>query len=223
MCGRFALASSPAEIKKLFSTLNSIEYKPNYNICPLTEVPIINTTKEGSRELTFMRWGLIPHWSKDEKLATHMINARAETLDEKPSFKKSFQSKRYIILANGFYEWRKEDKQPYYIKPKEGLFTFACIWDEWKSKNNKIITTFCIITTNANKELGNIHNRMPVIIDKSNIDAWLNPQEELNNLQPLLKSYDEKYIEFWQIDKKVNKPINNDTSLTQKISINEKT
>jgi putative SOS response-associated peptidase YedK len=130
---------------------------------------------------------------------------------------------KYLYKQNCFYVWRKEDKQPYYIKPKEGLFTFAGIWDEWKSKNNKIITTFSIITTNANKVLENIHNRMPVIIDKSNIDAWLNPQEELNNLQPLLKSYDEKNIEFWQIDRKVNKPINNDISLTQKISINEKT
>ncbi|MDF2964728.1 MAG: hypothetical protein K0Q51_116 [Rickettsiaceae bacterium] len=213
MCGRFTVTLSDIALETEYGITNNVELKPNYNVTPLSNIPVIIKDEKNDFKLQFMHWGLIPHWSKDISISHKLINARAETLQEKPSFKKSFQSKRCIIPASGFYEWKKETKQPYYIKPKEGFFSFAGLWDQWKSSEGQIINSCTIITTEANDALKNIHHRMPVIISREDRNIWFDSNAGRDELKTLLHPYTETNIECIEVSKRVNSPSNNDASL----------
>ncbi len=167
MCGRFALFSSVQAIKKYYNYLNEVQdWKANYNIAPSQKIPVI-INKSGEKNLEFFQWGLIPFWAKDKKIGYKMINTRAETISEKPSFKFAFRKRRCLIPANGFYEWRKEDKQPFFIQLKDcEIFSFAGIWENWKSPEGDYIQSCSIITTSANDFTEKIHQRMPAILPK---------------------------------------------------------
>lgn len=170
MCGRFALASLEKEIIEEFD-VKPFTYIPSYNIAPTHNIFVI---KEVGK-ISLMRWGLIPSWSKDEKVAYSMINARAETLEEKPAFKKPFLTMRCLILSSGFYEWKKSsnEKIPFYIYVKtKKPFSLAGIYDIWE-KDGKRIESCAIITTQANSFMWDIHDRMPVIIGKKDREKWL--------------------------------------------------
>ncbi|MDA3812792.1 MAG: SOS response-associated peptidase, partial [Candidatus Cloacimonetes bacterium] len=196
MCGRFALYSSFQAIKDYADLLDKIgEIDANYNFAPCQEISII-VNENQQNMLKSCKWGLIPFWAKDERIGYKLINSRCETIAEKPSFKFAFQKRRCLIPANGFYEWRKSDKQPIYIHLKDReLFSFAGIWEIWKSPAGKQIFSCSIITTSSNEKLKNIHHRMPVILQKENEETWLT-EDNSNLLQKLLVSYPSEEILF---------------------------
>lgn len=221
MCGRFALSIPFTELSKLYKVTNKIELKPNYNITPQSNIPVIlQFDKTGGREIHLLKWGLIPHWSKDASMGYKLINARADTIDSKPSFRESFKQRRCIIPAEGFYEWEKESKQPYFIKPKKGIFSFAGIWDKWSDPQGHAVLTCAIITTNANQSISSIHDRVPVTLKEEEIDTWLNAETTVDRLKPHLHPPKDDEIEFWKVDRKVSRPENNGADLIRKLTIN---
>src|SRR5277367_671034 len=163
MCGRFALKNPSQQLQQHYDTVNVVEYPARYNIAP--SQPIITITQHGNqREMALMHWGLVPSWSKDPAIGNKMINARAETVEEKPSYRTSFKRKRCIIPASGFFEWHTQTREPYYFSPKDTVFSFAGLWDKWASPDGSELLSCTIITTEANRTLQPIHNRMPVIL-----------------------------------------------------------
>ena len=217
MCGRFALYSSFQAIKDYADLLNEIgEIDVNYNVAPGQEIPII--ISENQRNiLKSCKWGFIPFWAKDEAVGNKLINTRGETIAEKPSFKFAFQQRRCLIPANGFYEWRKDDKQPFYINLKDReLFSFAGIWEIWESPAGKQIFSCSIITTSPNEELKSIHHRMPVILQKEQEETWLT-ENNGNILQKLLVSYPSEEMLFHPVSFEVNSVKNNYRELTKAI------
>jgi len=209
MCGRYVLHVYLSEITDQFE-IYEVEWvwEPNYNIAPGNNVAGI--IKNGSNRLKALRWGLIPHWAKDESVGYRMINARAETLAEKPAFRRAFQKQRCIIPANGFYEWcheeNKKKKTPYYISLRSGkLMGFAGLYETWKSKDNRLITSCTIITTKPNEVVQPLHNRMPVILEPDKREMWLDKtiQDPLE-LLPLLKPYDAKEMISFEVSDKLN-------------------
>ena len=217
MCGRFALYSSFQAIKDYADLLNEIgEINANYNVAPGQEIPVIINENQQNILKSF-KWGLIPFWAKDERIGYKLINTRSETITEKPSFKVAFQQRRCLIPANGFYEWRKDDKQPFYINLKDReLFSFAGIWEIWESPAGKQIFSCSIITTSPNMKLKNIHHRMPVILHKEQEKTWLT-ENNGNILQKLLVSYPNREMLSQPVSFDVNSVRNNYPELTKAI------
>ena len=211
MCGRFVRYSSIHEIIKEFGVSGpSFDLKSNYNIAPSQEIAIVINDRE--KRLALCKWGFIPSWSKDPKIGYKMINARAESVAEKPSFKGAFKSKRILIPADGFYEWQKKGKTktPVYIRLKSGKpFGFAGLFNIWTSRDGTQICTCTIITTEANNLLEPVHNRMPVIIGKGNHDQWLNPDNNSEKLKVLLKPFKSEDMDYYGVSTLVNSPSHN--------------
>ena len=209
MCGRFGFAKSKENVKKRFNLKKLPDELPlKYNIAPQQQIPVI--LNESPDELSMIRWGLLPSWSKEEKTAYSMTNARAETIMEKPSYKKLIQSKRCLILADSFYEWQKNDagKVPHRIYMKnEDMFAFAGIWDCWE-KEGKGIKTCSIITTSPNSLMKSIHDRMPVILKESDEAAWLS-NIKIDRVLALLTAYSDDQMAAYPISTLVNSPTNN--------------
>lgn len=216
MCGRFVTYSPFEEIIHTFGIELVLidEYMPSYNIAPSNEVLVV-FEKEEKIVLDKFRWGLVPSWSKDANIGYKMINARAETLTDKKSFKHLVNSKRCGIVANGFYEWRIEghSKIPYFIKLKDGrLFCFAGLYDIWQIDNNNELYTCTIITTDANEKISQIHDRMPVMLEKDEVEKWIDTKNSFDNLKRLLRAKDDDEIELYQVSNKINSPKNNSKS-----------
>jgi putative SOS response-associated peptidase YedK len=175
MCGRFYLTASPAEIRKQFKLEKTPELVPRYNIAPMQTSPIV-IADDNVRELHVARWGLVPSWSRDLSPGAGMINAPAETLEEKPPYRKAFGSQRCLVPANGFYEWqaRGTKKQPYKIAVRNGaLVAFAGLWEQWTPEGGDPVETFTIVTTRASKLVSEVHDRMPVIVAPADYQRWL--------------------------------------------------
>ncbi len=207
MCGRFTFIDID-EIRERFRA-EPIDLKPNYNVAPTQEVAVIHT----HGQLAMFRWGLIPFWAKDPSIGNNLINARAETVDEKPSFKHSLQRKRCLVVADGFYEWKKEGtkKRPHRItlKNKE-LFGFAGLWDTWKSPNGDLVNSCSIITTNPNDLMAPIHNRMPVILSRDSEQVWLDHSiMDSQFLKNMLVPYPAELMIAYEVSTLVNSPRNN--------------
>lgn len=223
MCGRYTLAVQLDLIADRF-LLKRVDAKETFrfNIAPTQLAPVIHQTDTG-RTLTMMRWGLIPFWAKDESIGNKLINARAETLAEKPSFKRSLERKRCIVPADGFYEWKKskdgKTKTPMRIVVGQGdLFGIAGLWDRWKSPNGESVESYTIITTEPNKFVSPIHNRMPVILSKDIEDQWLDPEiTKPELLTPLLVPYKGE-MKAYEVSKSVNSPSNDSPSLIEPIA-----
>ena len=177
MCGRFMLISSSASVAELFSVELTLEFDRRYNIAPSQEVVGIASFGAKSRpEMRFFHWGLVPFWAKDAKIGNRLVNARSETLAEKPAFRNAFKSRRLLIPANGFYEWDKSarPKIPYLIGMKdESLFAMAGIWEEWRGPDNYCLRSCSVITTTSNELVQKVHDRMPVIVMPKNYGDWL--------------------------------------------------
>jgi len=192
MCGRFVLISDLKTIQNDFDIQDIFcEHQPNWNITPAQSIPVI-IRHNGNNQLVSYRWGLIPSWSKDPSISNKLINARAETVDKKPSFRDAFKKRRCLILADGFYEWKKEGKSkiPQYYYLKSGRpFGFAGLYETWKSPDKKEITTCTIITTNANELIKPVHDRMPVILLKDQEQFWLGDAIDASALLSILKPY----------------------------------
>lgn len=222
MCGRYVLKASLNKLGEAYNAVpeEGIFFEPVYNASPTFNMPVL--FENGSeRIIDKFRWGLIPFWAKDENPKYSMINARRETVTEKKSYSKPFASQRCIVPASGFYEWRKEEsgKQPYYITFKNRTFmSFAGIYERWQGEDGKKINSFSIITTDANKTVSNLHDRMPAILHKEEFSFWLNPDNhDSNALQEILVPYQEGEIEYYPVSKKVNSPRNQEKELLNPI------
>jgi len=212
MCGRYSFAQLSLEVEKRFKIqVDGNTYIARYNCAPSQKLGLI--TNLNPKELSYYHWGLIPSWSKQTPSVSNLINARAETLLEKPAFQSAVKRKRCLIPADGFYEWKRNSslKTPYYIRLKTcEMFAFAGIWEEWKDEKGNKKNTFAIITTKANKIMQNIHNRMPVILSPQLENEWLlnpNTQDAIKTLQP----FDSQKLEAFEVSSKVN-DVNTDAS-----------
>lgn len=206
MCGRFAITLPDDAMAALFDAIpsNDLPGVPNYNVCPTNQVHTV-TSDEGSRRLRPMRWGFIPHWYKTPSDGPLLINARAETIAEKPAFRAACRERRCLIPASGFYEWTKDaegKRWPWYIHPAEGeLLAFAGVWQVWE-KGEEPRTTCAIVTTDANRAMSKIHHRMPVVLAKADWAKWLG--EEGKGAATLMHAPPEDALEFYRVDPKVN-------------------
>ena len=209
MCGRFEIHSAIEIIATIFGIDDwDIEYKPNYNVAPSHDIVI--AIESGKRKLVKSRWGFLPSWSKDASDGYKMINARAETVAEKPSFKHAFQKQRCLVLVDGFFEWKREgkEKKPYLIRMKSGKpYALAGLYNLWTSPKGEKICTNTIITTNSNDLVKSIHDRMPVILPPEKYSTWLDPANlDTSSLLQLLKPFPSDELETYPVTSKVNSP-----------------
>jgi putative SOS response-associated peptidase YedK len=213
MCGRFTLTVDPAELKDAFpETTFPSQFAPRFNIAPTQ--PVLAIPNDGKHAADFFVWGLIPSWAKDPAIGNRLINARAETIAEKPSFRGGFKYKRCLILADGFYEWKAQPgtktKTPYFIHMQDRRpFAFAGLWDIWTSPDGSEIKSCTIITTGPNSLMETIHNRMPVILNPRDYNQWLEPAPQApEGLLPLIQSYPAEKMSAHPVSSLVNKPAN---------------
>lgn len=224
MCGRFALYADYEVILERFDigqdAFGELDYKPSFNISPSQEVAAVVSDGKQNR-LGKLKWGLIPPWAKEAKVGYKMINARAETASEKPSFRNAFKKKRCLIVADSFYEWKKEEntKTPMLIHLKSGEpFAFAGLWESWTSPEGETVRSCSILTTKPNELMASIHDRMPVILSKEAEKIWLDPKvQDIDLLESLLVPFDEGELEAYQVSSEVNSPKNNHPELIRKI------
>ena len=217
MCGRYTLKTPAGVLTERFDIEeSSTSITSSYNIAPTQQVATV-LAENGKRKLEMLHWGLIPSWAKDPEVGNRMINARAETVAEKPSYRKAFQERRCLILADGFYEWQKTDngKQPFYIRMEdESPFALAGLWESWR--NGREIRSCTIITTAPNELAASIHNRMPVILHPEDYDMWLDPDfDEREPLTSLLKPFPAEAMEAYPVSRRVNNPANNDAGVVE--------
>jgi len=213
MCGRFTLTVDPAELQDTFSNYTfPSRFAPRFNIAP--SQPVLAIPNDGASTADFFIWGLIPMWAKDPSIGNRLINARGETIAEKPSFRGSFKHKRCLILADGFYEWKaspvKKTKTPYFIHMKDRKpFAFAGLWDAWESPDGSSIRTCTIITTEPNELMETLHNRMPVILHPRDHAKWLDASHQTpENLLTLIKPYPADAMSAHPVSTLVNNPSN---------------
>jgi putative SOS response-associated peptidase YedK len=216
MCGRYRLSRRKKLIEEYFASVSGEDdWNPRYNIAPTQPVPVVRQSpKEPVRELSLVRWGLIPSWAKDASVAAMMINARSETASTKPAFRDALRSRRCLIPADGFYEWQRtgKSKQPYCFEVNEGeLFAFAGLWDRWRDAGGKTIETCSILTTTPNTLTSAVHDRMPVILDPDTYDLWLDPgMTNVAAASELLKPYDPRAMRCYPVSSRINHVANDD-------------
>ena len=222
MCGRYNVLPDAAAFIDVFNIsrgIDRLDDRPLYNIAPSsqkseTQVPIVRCSKEGERELLMSRWPLIPFWSKERFPHFNTANAKGETVSEKPAFREPWRrGRRCLVPANGYYEWQmvpgQKNKQPYHIcLPDQGLFAFAGLWDRWRDEDGNEVESCTIITTTPTEKLLQIHSRMPLIVDRSNYDTWLNDTAQKAAI--LIRPYTEQPLAMYAISTFVNNPKNDD-------------
>ncbi len=217
MCGRFSIIDDIDKICQRFSCATAdLDFEPRFNVAPTQEVPVIINSQDRN-EVKLMRWGLIPHWAKDRKIGSRLINARMETISEKPSFRSSFRHRRCIVPSSGYFEWQKnaEEKLPYRIvMDGEILFGFAGLWDRWQNEGGQELFSFTIITTEAARAVNAIHNRMPFILKKEQEQLWLDGgwgTDLINVLEPA------ENLMSYRVDCIVNSPANDVPACIERI------
>lgn len=213
MCGRYAFFSPSEAVKRIFALDDFPELEPRYNIAPTQSVPAVRAGEEGKRRFVMLHWGLVPRWAKERAIGNRMINARAESVAEKPSFRDAFRRRRCLVLADGWYEWQAAagGKQPWYIRRTDARpFAFAGLWERWKDPADGAMLESCaIVTTDASDSIRRIHERMPVVLADEDWDRWLDPAcTDAGKLQELLRPYDPKALEAWPVSRQVNAPKN---------------
>ncbi len=211
MCGRFVLMTPGTSLAERFKLEEVPDLEPRYNIAPTQQVAIIRLNPETlQRHLGLVKWGLIPFWAKDPSIGNRLINARGETAAEKPAFGSAFKSRRCLVPADGYYEWKKGkggQKQPYLARNADGTpFAFAGLWERWQAPADEVIESCTILTTDANDLTQPIHDRMPVILNPKDYDLWLDPEiKGPALLQPLLQPYPSEEMMVVPVNPKVNK------------------
>jgi len=218
MCGRFTLTADHEALMAEFDLIEPFQVVPRLNIAPSQTALVVRAADrtdqntKASRRINSLRWGLIPHWAKDEKIGYRTINARAETVATLPAFRDAFKRRRCIIPASGFYEWqkqmlgKKEVKTPYRIgRADQGILALAGLWSRWTPPDGKEVQSFTIITTSPNNTLRTLHDRMPVILSRTNYDKWLDPASPAAELQPLLVACPDNWLAFEPADPNVLK------------------
>jgi putative SOS response-associated peptidase YedK len=222
MCGRYALQSTPAELVTRFGLDECTDFGPRFNIPPGTDIPVIRQSPEGRRVLHLLRWGLVPHWSKDPAIGAKLNNARGESVAEKPSFRDAFRRRRCLIPASGFYEWKSEGKvkQPYYISLKSGEpMAMGGLWESWKASDGSILRTVCVVTTSPNSVMATIHDRMPVIIASDQWQTWLSGRSE--EVAGMVAPYREEELQAWPVSRRVSKTQDDEAGLIEPVELSE--
>ena len=215
MCGRFAFYSPAEATAALFNVAAAVDFAPRYNIAPTQDIAAIRDNADGDRELVQLHWGLVPFWAKDPAIGNRMINARAETVAEKPAFRAAYRRRRCVVLADGFYEWRREGstKTPYFISLASGEpFALAGLWEHWKDKTSDLeLQSATLITTEANPFMASLHHRMPVVLEPGPADEWLAGSESL------LENYHDQVprLQAWPVDRRVNNARNEGEDLVE--------
>jgi putative SOS response-associated peptidase YedK len=241
MCGRFVSASSPQILAERFAVAESTidAREPDYNVTPRAWVPAIRERARDdppTRVLSLLRWGLVPSWAKSPAVGDRQINARAESITERPSYRRAFERRRCIIPADAFYEWKagpavagraRAPRVPYVVRRRDGEpLAFAGLWEIWRDPDatddddpDAWLRTCAIVTTRANAVLAPIHERMPVVLDEDVWDTWLDPRcHESERLQSMLASPPDAWFEVFEVSPRVNKPENNDAALLDPVS-----
>ena len=227
MCGRYRLSRRKQIIEEHFDAgSGEEEWAPRYNIAPTQPIPVVRQNpKEPIRELSLMRWGLIPSWAKDSSVAAKMINARSETAAAKPAFRDPLKFRRCLIPADGFYEWSRtgKTKQPYCFEVNEGdLFAFAGIWDRWKDPSGNWIKTCSILTTTPNAVTSPVHDRMPVILGTDAYDLWLDPgMKDVIAATEQLKPYDARLMRCYPVSTRINSVANDDAECSAPVELRQ--
>ncbi|MEW6337912.1 MAG: SOS response-associated peptidase [Acidobacteriota bacterium] len=212
MCGRFTMVTPGQIIAEAFGLGDVPELAPRYNIAPSQQVAVVRDAARAGRELGLLRWGLIPPWAKDRSFGVRMINARAETVMEKPAFRAAFRARRCLIVADGFYEWQKlgDRKRPHHIRMADGRpFGFAGLWESWTGADGQTVESCAIVTTTPNEVLAPIHDRMPAIVEPESYAAWLDPtQRDAAVLAGILRPYAAGAMVATPVSLVVNNPAN---------------
>ena len=219
MCGRYAVTSAPEAIRALFGYPEQPNFPPRYNIAPTQPIAIVRLI-EGKRQFALVRWGLLPSWVKDPKNFTLLINARGESVMEKPAFSAAMKRRRCLVPADGFYEWKAigTRKQPYYVRAKSGQpLAFAGLWETWTGPNGEELETAAIVTTRSNRALADIHERMPVIVPPEAFNLWL----DCANVDPetaaaLISPASENLLEAYEVSTAVNRTANDNPELVER-------
>ena len=222
MCGRYVLHSPPDRIREKFQLGSCPDLLARYNIAPGQNIATIACSRDGRRKLAELHWGLVPAWARDPKMANRMINARAETVAEKPAYRSPLRIRRCLVPANGFYEWKTaaDGKQPCFIRPQDqDLFAIAGLWDHWKGKDGTVINSVTLITTAANLEMSSIHERMPVILPESAQADWLDPGlTNVPEILQLLQPDPDLHLCAHPVSRRVNKTSEDDSALLESVN-----
>jgi putative SOS response-associated peptidase YedK len=223
MCGRFARRADPKRLAKEFKVAEVPGVGPRYNIAPTQDVLGVVETPDG-REMRFYQWGLVPSWAKDASVGARLINARSETVLEKPSFREAFKKRRCIIPADGFYEWQRAGgrKQPFFFRMRdERPFGFAGLWERWEDEGGRVINSCAILTTEANEVLRSVHDRMPVILHPKDYELWLGGDaRELDLVKEMLRPYPAEEMTGYPVGASVNSPSNQGAELIEWAPVN---
>jgi len=222
MCGRYAFFSPADAVKRIFRVENVPELQPRYNVAPTQDVPVVRAGKEGKREFALLHWGLVPFWAKDRASGNRMINARVETVAEKPAYREAFKRHRCLVLTDGWYEWQlaKDGKQPWFIRRTDARpFAFAGLWASWMDRNDGTQLESCtIVTGNAAAAIHDIHPRMPIPLADAAWDAWLDPSEaDSKKLLALIQGGSPDAFEAWPVSRAVNTPTSQGPQLVDRI------
>lgn len=216
MCGRYALKTLHPEIVARFA-LDAwddrlADYAPRYNIAPGTDIPVIRRSPEGRRVLHPLRWGLVPHWAKDTGIGSRLTNARGETVHEKPAFRDPFRRRRCLIPADGFYEWQRGSRQPFYFSLADGQpMALAGLWESWKAPDGSVLRSVCVVTSAANALMAPVHERMPVIVEPGRWGDWLGESEKA--VADLLMPFSADGLRVWPVNRRVGSAANDDDQL----------
>lgn len=224
MCGRYVITSTPEAIRRLFGYLEQPNFPPRYNVAPTQPIPVVYLD-EGQRHFRLMRWGLIPSWVKDPKAFSLLINARAESVTEKPAFRNAMKRRRCLIPADGFYEWKPDGarKRPYFIRAKDGApFAFAGLWETWTGPNGEEMDTAALVTTDATPDIAHIHHRMPVMLEPDAFQLWLDcANVDATTAQSLLVPTRPGRLEAHEISTAVNRVANDSPALIEPVVAGE--
>lgn len=214
MCGRYSITTPLEAMRGLFDFTGTPNLRPRYNVAPSQDVPIVRLRENGAgREIAQVRWGLVPGWARDLSISAKLINARAESVAGKPSFRSAFKRRRCLVPADGFYEWQNRggDKQPYRIaRPDGGAFAFAGLWERWRAPGGGTVESCTILTTQANATLAPIHGRMPVVLDPGAYGPWLDAAAEPERLHALLVPAPDELLTAYAVSPRVNNVRNDD-------------
>ncbi|WP_420405521.1 SOS response-associated peptidase [Nisaea sp.] len=217
MCGRYSITTAPEAIRRLFAVSDMINLEPRYNMAPMQRAPVIRE-RDGARHMDMLRWGLVPSWASDESRAASLINARSETVAEKPAFRDAYQKRRCLVPADGFYEWRKlgREKQPYRVSlAGDRPFAFAGLWERW-SKAAEPVETFTLLTVEADPRIAHIHHRMPVMLaEDAAFEAWLVGEPPAR--ASILRAYNGEDLIFAPVSRRVGNVRNDDAALLEPV------
>jgi len=217
MCGRYAVTTAPEAMRALFRYLEQPNFPPRYNVAPTQPVAIVRMV-EGEREFALVRWGLIPAWVKDPRGFSLLINARGESVLDKPAFRNAMKRRRCLFPADGFYEWKREGdrKQPYFVRLKSGQpMALAGLWETWSGPNGEELETAAIVTTAASRSIAHIHDRMPVVVAPEAFDFWLDPNVDAQTAAAVIAPAPDAALEAYEVSSAVNRTANDSPDLLE--------